>query len=792
MTRDVMSAPSEPRATSARGDAETVLDAVAAAIRRAAEYNPNAQTAPAAVLWPDPTAEWEPLLPRLQERLPLYRFGPYDPVTGSGPAYWLRCIVDCTLPEAPVDGETPAIYLPGVSRAEIRAVEEAPQTLQPLAELQYRGSIWAHRNGRDWSVASFLSSDDGGLGIEVSGDGETRAAIGRALSRLADEPVPRLRHWAPLRASYFLGLLQPDAARSILRWLSDPAGFRARTGPDEWSAFRALCRSEYGFDPERDGEITGAERLAERDGPWEAVWERFAEAPANYPGIPDLLRRARPQATLPLFHHADSWPQENDSAEEQLRNELLELGGALPSDARATISRLEAEHGPRRSSVWGVLGEARLADALEHLSRLAEATAQPLVGNSPADIAARYADSGWRADMALIDTLRAVEAATPPEVVALKAAAQTVYRTWLEEGASALQDALPDGGDVRDVYRVDPLACVEPGTCLLFTDGLRFDAARRLETSLGARDLVCNLQWRFAALPTVTATTKPAISPVADRFAGGPGLDPVLKGTERRVTAEALRRVLAEAGWQVLAGDDIGDPAGLGWTEIGAIDSYGHEHGWKVAMHLAGELRTIEGRIAALLDAGWRRVVVITDHGWLLLPGGLPKAQLPEHLTEVRKGRCARLKLLSQSDQQQVGWYWDPQVRIAMAPGISCYEANREYEHGGISPQECVVPVLTVTSAGAATHVVSIEGITWKGLRCAVTVAGATGDLLVDLRTKPRDAASSVVASAKSPSAEGSTSLLIPDDGLEGETAMVVVLSPDGAILAQMPTVIGG
>src|SRR5438105_4464982 len=82
--------------------------------------------------------------------------------------------------------------------------------------------------------------------------------------------------------------------------------------------------------------------------------------------------------------------------------------------------------------------------------------------------------------------------------------------------------------------------------------------------------------------------------------------------------------------------------------------AYAHDHGWRVAHHLSAELRTLERRVAALIEHGWKQLVVVTDHGWLLLPGGLPKADLPEHLTEVRKGRCARLKEGSKTDQQVV------------------------------------------------------------------------------------------------------------------------------------------
>jgi hypothetical protein len=49
-------------------------------------------------------------------------------------------------------------------------------------------------------------------------------------------------------------------------------------------------------------------------------------------------------------------------------------------------------------------------------------------------------------------------------------------------------------------------------------------------------------------------------------------------------------------------------------------------------------------RIQNLLTAGWSSVRVVTDHGWLYCPGGLPKAALPKHLTESRWSRCVAIK----------------------------------------------------------------------------------------------------------------------------------------------------
>ena len=61
----------------------------------------------------------------------------------------------------------------------------------------------------------------------------------------------------------------------------------------------------------------------------------------------------------------------------------------------------------------------------------------------------------------------------------------------------------------------------EAGECILFADGLRFDIGQRLVAMAGERRLEVSAGWRWAALPTVTATAKPAASPVAAKLRGG-------------------------------------------------------------------------------------------------------------------------------------------------------------------------------------------------------------------------------------------------------------------------------
>jgi hypothetical protein len=86
--------------------------------------------------------------------------------------------------------------LPGVARSDLRAVEECPRELRPLAELQYRGIVFGHPNGKDWSPAAFLSNS---LGVEIPGG--ARDSLARALPEMLDREAGDLRAMSPLTAA---------------------------------------------------------------------------------------------------------------------------------------------------------------------------------------------------------------------------------------------------------------------------------------------------------------------------------------------------------------------------------------------------------------------------------------------------------------------------------------------------------------------------------------------------------------------------------------------------------------
>lgn len=726
--------------------AGTFLDSLIQSIGLASAFNQNTETRPAVVLWTDKDREWDGLLPLLRDSLPqLLTYGPFDPAKRQGPAIWLKCALAGTLPGLSLPAtEVPIVYLPGVSRAELRAIEETAKELQPLAELQFRGTFWSQVNGKDWTLRAYLTSSNGGLQLDMAGDQKTLDACRSALPELAETIVGKLRG-RRLEAPDFHNLLSQDPVKDLLVWMNAPEATEALWHEAHFQAFHQLCRGQFQFDPKKDGALVAADRLSDRMDAWEGVWERFCESPKLYPKIPDLICQATAGKTVDMFYDKSTWPQYNTEKEGQLRVALVALEGLPRMEAAASIHSLETEHGPRRAWVWATLGQSPLAQALLPLAQLAEGQSHPLKGSTPEALAETFADGAWRVDDA---ALQALAAPMPSEdEKAIKAAVKTLYREWLEEAAGALQALVAKVGYPGNKAIPLQTSSLGPGDCAVFADGLRMDLGQRLRDALLAEGLNVELSWTWVAFPSVTATSKPAVSPIADLLTGtsdGKDFIPCLTDGNKALTTDRFHKELGARGLQPLKGEVLGDPGQPGWTEYGDIDHYGHEHGWRLARHAQEQLLELQQRIQALLAHGWTRVKVVTDHGWLMLPGGLPKRELPASLTETRWSRCAMLKNGCQTELPRVPWFWNAGLEVASAPGAGVFKSGTEYAHGGLSPQECIVPVLVVTAAAAPASTGKIVSVEWTRLRCRVKVEGAPAGCRLDLREKVADSGSSL------------------------------------------------
>ena len=779
-----------------------VLDHLLKAVRDAAVFNPEVQVAPACILWPDRDHQWEAVIPVLQAELPeLMILGDYAPEKRIGPAIWLRCVIagraeDVSLPK----DRTPIFYLPGVSRQDLRAVESCPDHLKPLAELQYRGVIWSQINAKDWTILAYLKSDQGGLGLDVAQDNDAKNAMQLALYRLLDEDVSLLKG-KRLDKDYFNTLLTGgDPIRDLLQWLDQGDAFQASRGENEWKAFVEVCKSQLAFNPQNEGVLAGSTKLANHEGPWHAVWERYCEAPKRYPNIPAQIRRCRPPSDTIFWQlrdgSFDGWPQWNDEQERNLHRDLMALANVPAHEAREKIIELEEQHGRRRSLVWAELGDAPLACAVEHLKTIAEITRSGLDAGLVDDLEVGYRSEGWRVDDGVIRALDQVERSA--DVDAVKTAIRSVYLPWVEESARYLQKMVDGASYPGGTCLTAKAAPFSPGDCVLFVDGLRFDTGKRLVASLEACRFEISEEPTWSALPSVTATGKPAVTPVRDKIRGedgNPDFEPSVADTGQSLKGGYhLKKLLTDSGWSILERSADGDGQGMAWCEFGDIDDEGHDRGWKLAKHIDALIAEITGRINELFAAGWKRVRVVTDHGWLLLPGGLPKIDLPSDLVDHKWGRCASLKPGATSGERLYPWYWNPNQYFALADGVSCFKNGEEYTHGGLSLQECLTLHLMVTPGESAKAAVSVEftDVVWTGLRCTVAVDGNFSGLSLDVRTQAGNSLSSVVVGSKPLRNNGTASVVVEDEDMEGREAAVVLIDANGSLVAQIATVIGG
>ena len=753
----------------------------------AAAVSPEGVAAPVAILWTDPDAQWRPLVAELSKSFPeLFTFGEFVVGKRIGPAIWLKCVVERTLPDAsPPVGHIPVLYLPSVSRQTLRAGSECPALLQPLIELEYRGAMWHQRNGRDWTVEAFFTTEQG-LGLDVALDARTREALLRALPLLINEPLGALRG-RRLEAEDFDRLAIGDPVRDILMWMNDPTGSSQLWAGPRWSTFRDVCRREFGIDPEQAHLREAGESLLNGGDRWDDVWRRFCEAPRGYPGVARLLREVSPKD---FFVGEGRQPAANEIEEARLAKDF-DSATKLPHGAAcAKVLELEKEHGKRRGWVWAQIGQSPLALALEPLSRLAQAAQRALGGSDLERIIKAYTEDGWQCDDAAMLALACPGSLL--ESAAISRVVRTLYEPWLDRSARAFQEAFAKERDPSSL--VGDIA-IEKDVCLLFVDGLRYDIAQRLLSRLEARGLKSRIKPRLTTVPTVTATAKPATTPARQSIAGKDAAGdflPVFKDSGQVASAQRLRDWMARQGVEIIEAGEVKMPVNAeagGWTESGQFDHLGHSLQGELPKHLDLQIEALVERIESLLNAGWNAVRVVTDHGWLLLPGGLPKVDLPRYLTVSKWARCASIEGESASTVPEYGWFWNPQVRIAVPHGIGAFLAGNEYSHGGISPQESITPDISVERS-ITKIAAKIGAISWRGLRCRVQIEGASTGLKIDLRLNWKQA-KSIAASAKEVDAQGIGSLAVRDDSFEGSAASVVLLDAAGQVIDHQPTTIG-
>ncbi len=768
----------------------TILSKLQESIETVAKFNSDSQVEPTCILWPDVEKQWESIVPILKTTVnELFTLGDYTPDNHTGPAIWLRSVLAGKISGLEIDkNAVPILYLPGVSKQTLRDAATCPDELKPLVELQYRGVFWNQQNGKDWTVLAFFKSDQGGLGLDVAGDEETRTMLIKGLPQLANE-LRGDHRGKRINKEYLAKLFAgDDPIKSLLNHLNQGTVYKNTVDEIQWQGIAETCKKKYQYDPENDGPLTGVEKLASQKGAWSHVWDRFREAPDKYLGLLELLRLLPPPDDL--FGDKRNWAQWNVNEEEALKLAFKGFKTLGEKKAIDSILDLEKHHSIRRDSVWADLGEAPLAITLKVIAQLAERVQDAPNPTSLEEFEQTYTDDGWRIDSLFIDILKSLNSAEMRKL--FTPVLQSIYLPWLERSSTALQACI-SGGNYSPKY----LEKAPEGTCYLFVDGCRFDLAKQIEGALLKKGFTTSSIPQWGALPSITATAKPAISPARESFKGSEvNLDfqpDVISSGKSLKGGYEFKKALKNGGIEILSLENLGAGKGLGWYEIGHFDHDGHDMGVRMVNQIDTGINDVVELVSVLFMNGWQKIQIVTDHGWLLFPGGLPKVELPPAFTSNKWGRCAVIKEGAQSGEILFPWYWNAVQSFALARGVGCYMKGKEYAHGGVSLQECLTLNIEVTPGKGVDlkSKIQIDSVEWKNLRCFIRLSEYQPGITVDIRFKPADN-EMITITPKEPGEDGALSLLIEDEDNIEKAAYVIVYDSNDQLLAQLKTKIGG
>lgn len=769
---------------------QSIYDKVIQALKQAENHNSHVMVKPEVILWPDPENQWLEVISVLQDNLPqLLIYGDYDPSRKQGPAIWLKCMVAKMLPEANWDADiVPIIYLPGVSKADLRNVENAVFNFQPLLEYQYTGVLFIQESHREWSILAFVENPMNGLGVKVAKDNATKDALKKTLPTIFQD-ASVFAGKTVIDADYLNNQQFPDIIPNILKWMCKGDSYLNDMEQGKKDTFINLCKSQYEFEPDHKNIKAIAEKLGSQKNSWNYVWQFYASAPRKYAEIEELLRLAKPAdlGTGIFALPEESWPQLNEQHEDLLGKALAKAAKADTQEALSQLNELQKNHAKRREWVWFELGKAPLADALQYLVQMAAKSMGTYPSGSVNELKSYYTSNGFQVDQFMRKSLAAVKSDKDKKLV--KSIIKLFYTPWLESVTNKFQKLIAADPSVFTTQKPH----IETESYVLFVDAFRYELAQEFCQRLTANKFKVTLDAGFTAIPSLTPTSKPNASPIADVVSTQSNINefrPFLNNGKDLQTA-AFREALKEKGYKYVSGVDDIISEGKYWQEIGDVDTKGHEEQAEMVKHIEDLFYQVQEALDVAFEKGIKRIKIVTDHGWLLLPDGLPKTQLNAGLTETRWGRCALIKDGATVDLLHLPWRWNPSIFIAYAPGINFFKANEEYAHGGISLHECIVPTIIIENPNANNIEAAISVVRWVNLKCTVETSDVPDNYSIDIRTKYNDEKTSIVLS-KSKTLKNNSVTLMVDDAAESQAATIVLLDDNERILDKKPTTVGG
>ena len=744
-------------------------------------------------------------------------FAPFD-----GSWYALRRQI-----ESAVSGEKPptlVVYVPAAVRpdllAEVRdAGTKLTRRLDTLVEQAYRGHLAparissigreARTIGEAEAAAESTATVDARL-ISVLGVTDPIEMLVAVLTGSADAALGESDLWAKVSelATGTVGAQTVGAGQELQDSLFLHAVLCEIDAATDGSLPRSLTAS---WQPPPAAQRRSARRLLER------LWAATGGAEA--------YRRLAEAADASLTAAGSlEWVRGLDAATGTPAVEEVALAHAVGllrvRDRRRSAESAEiAEHRLRISplvadpaSGWGARWRAVLAVADFHAAL--EGAGSPSA--TPGGMLAWYTEKGWRVDRAhrRLETARTRLAAFG-ELEDVLVAARAAYEEWLDgvlrqfvsalEGGSLEVDGLIRQGEIHDRFVAD----VSGLTAYVWVDALRYELGEELAGALRQSAAAVRIEGAVAAAPTITEVGMANLLPGA-----ADGLRLGLQGDDLRVSVDGKqvstvghRRDLLRARHGRVADLDLNGASQQGERELSEtvgdadlvlirsqeVDASGESGLLSVAWSdFETVIELLANVTARLARCGVDRVVIAADHGFIAL-----SRDVGEHRTvDAPAGAIGTIKR-----RVFVGRGGMPNEATARVPLASCgtpgdldlvvprglavFRAGggRQFFHGGLSPQELVVPVIVAEFSEAPKPRKLRVSIAVAGERITTGVFSATltfdGDLFtnqVTVRVVARSSGAPVVAR------------VVSGDGYDPDTGSVTVDAGGTSVLTVQVT----
>ena len=482
----------------------------------------------------------------------------------------------------------------------------------------------------------------------------------------------------------------------------------------------------------------------------------------------------------------------------------------LLAERRLRISPWVQPQGPSRDDWATTARKWRAIQATADLLNAVAETKPPKVSESAA-LLDWYIQVGWKVDRAhrrfevARNDLRILGVLEPSFT-----ATRGVYDQWLDGTLLAFTTAVEKAGfDAGSLVRQGDIHAkwvrdTAGPVAYVWVDALRYELGIDLREGLRADGHTVDLHAAVAAVPTITPVGMANLTPAAAagltlELDGGGDLVIRVSGAKVTNVADRVARLRAAHGDKVLdrtldsvAGQgekelrrSVGD-ANLLLVRSQELDSAGESGMLNAAWsQFNAVLELLRNLVARLGQAGVRRIVITADHGFVTLSRGLG----PDRSIDPPTGGTG--------DLHRRGWIGKgasttpSTLRVAVAStgiptdldvivprGLAVFRAggSKQFFHGGLSPQELLIPVIVVDTQPAPAPKELVVEISIAGGRITTGAFAATVGFSGNLFTTEI----TVRVVAQGPTGSGVVARVVSGDGFDPATG-AVTLRADGS-----------